>query len=140
MINRRVIFNSLLASPAAALLSLYANAAGTSDRAETKPVLQQDLPEIDLKNWQVTAVEVRYEPGQASAAHRHPGFVLGYVIEGSVRFALRGQPERIVEAGQMFYEPPGSVHQVSSNASNEKPARLLAMIIAERGETLTRPA
>jgi quercetin dioxygenase-like cupin family protein len=85
-------------------------------------------------------VEVHYGPGVASPVHRHPGFVLGYVLEGTVRFALKGQPERVVETGQMFYEPPGSVHQVSSNASNEKPARLLALIFAERGEQLTRPA
>jgi quercetin dioxygenase-like cupin family protein len=39
----------------------------------------------------------------------------------------------------MFYEPPGSTHEVSSNASSTEPAKLLALIFAKKGETLTTP-
>ena len=136
MINRRVMLESLMAS----IVSSSALAEEEAEHAQVTPVFHQELPDVSLKNWAISAVEVRYGPGVASPVHRHPGFVLGYVLEGSVRFALKGHTERIVETGQMFYEPPGSVHQVSSNASNEKPARLLALIFAERGEALTRPA
>jgi quercetin dioxygenase-like cupin family protein len=136
MINRRAMLESLMAS----IVSSSVLAAEEAEHAQVTPVFHQDLPDVSLKNWVVSVVEVHYGPGVASPVHRHPGFVLGYVLEGTVRFALKGQPERVVETGQMFYEPPGSVHQVSSNASNEKPARLLALIFAERGEQLTRPA
>ena len=137
MIHRRTVLEGLMAS----LVGAHAAAAVKEEgAAQVTSVFHGELPAVSLANWDVTAVEVHYDPGVASAAHRHPGFVLGYVLEGSVRFALRGQPERVVTQGQMFYEPPGSVHQVSSNASNDKPARLLALIFAERGATLTRPA
>ncbi len=106
----------------------------------SKPVFQQALPNLELKNWQVTAVEVHYDAGQASHAHQHPGFVVAYVLEGDVRFQLRGGEEKTVHAGEMFFEPPGSVHQVSANASATKPARLLALIFAEQGAELTKPA
>jgi quercetin dioxygenase-like cupin family protein len=62
------------------------------------------------------------------------------VLEGEIRFQLRGQPEKTFRAGEMFFEPPGSVHQVSANASSSKPARLLALIFAEQGAQLTKPA
>jgi hypothetical protein len=39
----------------------------------------------------------------------------------------------------MFYEQPGATHQVSRNASKTAPARLLAMIFAKKGSTLTTP-
>jgi hypothetical protein len=39
----------------------------------------------------------------------------------------------------MFFEPPGSTHEVSRNASQTAPARLLAMIFAKKGATLTLP-
>jgi hypothetical protein len=39
----------------------------------------------------------------------------------------------------MFYEPPGSTHEVSKNASNKEPAKLLALIFAKKGEALTMP-
>jgi len=39
----------------------------------------------------------------------------------------------------MFYEQPGATHEVSNNATQTKPARLLAMIFAKKGSTLTVP-
>ena len=40
----------------------------------------------------------------------------------------------------MFYEPPGATHEVSKNASQTQPAKLLALIFAPKGATLTMPA
>ena len=40
----------------------------------------------------------------------------------------------------MFYEQPGATHEVSKNASQTQPARLLAMIFAKKGSVLTTPA
>ena len=37
----------------------------------------------------------------------------------------------------MFYEQPGATHEVSKNASQTQPAKLLAMIFAKQGSTLT---
>jgi hypothetical protein len=39
----------------------------------------------------------------------------------------------------MFYEQPGATHEVSKNASQTQPARLLAMIFAKKGATLVTP-
>jgi hypothetical protein len=39
----------------------------------------------------------------------------------------------------MFYEGQGATHEVSRNASNTEPAKLLALIFAKKGETLTTP-
>jgi len=36
-------------------------------------------------------------------------------------------------------EQPGATHEVSKNASQTQPARLLAMIFAKKGATLTTP-
>ncbi len=75
------------------------------------------------------------------AAHRHPGFVLVYVLEGAVVARISGQgEEKTYTAGQMFYEQPGATHEVSKNASQTQPARLLAMIFAKKGSPLTTPA
>ena len=41
--------------------------------------------------------------------------------------------------GDFIYEPPGSVHEESANASQTEPAQLLAMIFAKKGSTLTTP-
>lgn len=88
---------------------------------------------------EATFVEVVFQPGQNSTPHRHPGFVLGYVLEGRFRFALEGQPEKILGPGEVFYEHPDAVH-LASGSADDKPARILAIIVAQKGSPLTMPA
>src|SRR6516162_6867751 len=88
-------------------------------------VFEHDLPNLTMDGWQVTVVEVITPPGPGSHRHQHPGFVLGYVLEGDLRFQVDGQPERTIPAGRMFYEAPGGVHAVSASASPTKSVRFL---------------
>lgn len=108
-------------------------------RAGRDDVFVHDLPNITMDDWQVTVSFVDFPPGRKGRVHHHAGFVLAYVLEGAILNKVSGQPERTYHAGEMFYEPPGSTHQVSDNASDTKPARLLAMIFAKKGATLTLP-
>ena len=106
--------------------------------APRPPVFKQDLPNITMDDWEVTVSHVDYPPGRVGTAHKHPGFVLAYVLEGSVVAKVSGQgEEKTYTVGQMFYEQPGATHEVSKNASQTQPAKLLAMIFAKKGSTLT---
>jgi quercetin dioxygenase-like cupin family protein len=104
-----------------------------------QPVFRQDLPNVTLDGWEVTASFVDYPPAHIGVPHRHAGFVLVYVLEGTVVAKISGGEERTYRAGEMFYEHPGATHEVSKNASRTEPARLLAMIFAKKGSTLTVP-
>ena len=104
------------------------------------PVFKHDLPNVTMDGWEVTVSYVDYPPGRVGGAHRHPGFVLAYVLEGAVVTKISDQgDEKTYTAGQMFYEQPGATHEVSKNASQTQPARLLAMIFAKKGSVLTTP-
>lgn len=103
------------------------------------PVFQQDMPNITMDDWQVTVSEVDFPAGRAGRVHHHAGFVLAYVLEGAIVSKVSGQAEKTYHKGEMFFEPPGSTHEVSNNASQTEPARLLAMIFAKKGATLTSP-
>ena len=108
--------------------------------ATPPPVFKHDLPNVTMDDWEVTVSYVDYAPGRVGAPHRHPGFVLAYVLEGAVVAKISGQgEEKTYATGQMFYEQPGATHEVSKNASQTQPARLLAMIFAKKGSTLTTP-
>lgn len=109
--------------------------------APRPPVFKHDLPNITMDDWEVTVTYVDYAPGRVGGAHKHPGFVLAYVLQGAVVTKISEQgPEKTYTVGQMFYEQPGATHEVSKNASQTEPARLLAMIFAKKGSTLTTPA
>jgi quercetin dioxygenase-like cupin family protein len=108
--------------------------------APRPPVFKQDLPNLTMDDWEVTVSHVDYPPGRVGAVHHHAGFVLAYVLEGAVVTKISGQgEEKTYNAGQMFYEQPGATHEVSKNASATQPAKLLAMIFAKKGSTLTNP-
>jgi quercetin dioxygenase-like cupin family protein len=134
--NRRILLGSAAGLLAKALAAQTSPAQGSTGR---KAVFLQDLPNVTLDSWTVTATEIAYPAGASSAQHKHPGFVLGYVLQGEVRMQVKGQPEATYGVGQMFYEPPGAIHAVSRNASDTKPARFLAMVFAEKGKPTTVP-
>jgi quercetin dioxygenase-like cupin family protein len=92
-----------------------------------------------FEGMEATLVEVTFTPGSGSTPHRHPGFVLGYVLEGEFRFSIRGEPEKVLAAGSTFYEPPDAVHTVSGSALPDKPARILAFMVAEKGKDIVLP-
>jgi quercetin dioxygenase-like cupin family protein len=133
--NRRVLLTSASAVLANALISRAQNNAGGR-----KVVFEHDVPDLNLKGWSATAVEVSYAPGEASAAHRHPGITIAYVLEGEIRSKAGDDPEKTYTTGQMFLETPGQLHAISRNASTTKPAKLLAILLAEKGKQLTTPA
>jgi quercetin dioxygenase-like cupin family protein len=137
---------------AVASFALFAEFLAVTDRAHAQapstaspatprpPVFTHDLPNVSLDGWEVTVNHVDYPPGRVGSAHHHAGFVLAYVLEGSVIAKISDQgPERTYTVGQMFYEQPGATHEVSKNASQTQPAKLLAMIFAKKGSTLTLP-
>ena len=133
------LFAELLASGRDAHAQPQAGPA-TPPASPLPPVFKHDLPNVTMDDWEVTVSYVDYAPGRVGAPHRHPGFVLAYVLEGAVVARISGQgEEKTYTTGQMFYEQPGATHEVSKNASQTQPARLLAMIFAKKGSTLTTP-
>jgi len=105
------------------------------DRA--RMLMSQALPALDGDRLKTVLLEIAYGPGEASTPHRHPCAVVGYVVEGSLRSEVEGQPERIYKAGESFYEAPNGIHLVSANASTTEPAKLLAYFICDRDTPLS---
>jgi quercetin dioxygenase-like cupin family protein len=136
MITRRDALGALTL-----LLPLVAaEADGQPTQSTVTAVFKHDLPNLTMEGWEVNVSWVDYPPGRVGAAHRHPGFTLAYVLQGAVVAKVTGQEERTYTTGQMFMEPPGSVHEVSRNASRTEPARLLALNFAKKGLPPTTPA
>ena len=126
-----IVFASVVAT---GIASVSQNAPSRS-----RVAIAQGLPPLDGQHLEATVVEVTYEPGGANTAHRHPCPVIGYVLEGSLRMQVQGQPERIYTPGESFYEAPTDVHLVSANASPDKPARFLAYFVCDRRTPLSVP-
>ncbi|MGL4555257.1 MAG: cupin domain-containing protein [Gemmataceae bacterium] len=95
-----------------------------------KALSRSDIAEkLDGKKAAATTVEVTLGPGEASAPHRHPGPVFGYVLEGEYEWAIDDNPARTLKAGDTFYEPTGCLHRVSKNPAKKGKARVLAVVL-----------
>ena len=105
-----------------------------------KVVFEHALPDLTLNNWTATAMEITFAPGENTPSHRHPGITIAYVLEGEIRSKIGDEPGKTYSAGQMFLETPNQLHSNSGNASTTKPAKLLAILLAEKGKQLTVPA
>src|SRR6266699_6912792 len=103
---------------------------------QVTPVRADKLPNVPGKS--ITTVVVNYAPGGKSASHHHAGSVLAYVLSGEIRSENSATgPAKVYKAGESFFEPPGSSHLISENASASEPASLLAVFVADDGAQLT---
>lgn len=81
---------------------------------------------------------VDYAPGQATVPHMHEGAAMAYVLEGSITSQVNDEPQKTFKTGESWYEPAGSKHPVSANASATQPAKLLVFILKDnKAEVLT---
>jgi quercetin dioxygenase-like cupin family protein len=117
----------------APLCSSSEPARGVLDKVE--PIASYPLPNVPGKR--VTIVRVFYGPGGFTRAHRHAGTVTAYITQGEIRSQLGGGPIETFKVGQTFFEPPGSTHLVSANASTTDAAELIAVFVADEGAQLT---
>jgi quercetin dioxygenase-like cupin family protein len=51
-------------------------------------------------------------PNAVIGYHTHPGDEAGYVVQGSLTWRIKGQPDKLLHAGDSFFNPRGAVHSV----------------------------
>ncbi|POF43987.1 cupin [Pseudomonas laurylsulfativorans] len=126
------------AAPLAALALMISASAFAHDPSEKVTVLQDEM----LKNApgkKALMIEVDYQPGQSSIAHKHDGTAMAYVLSGAIVSQVKGGPAKTYKAGEFWYEPAGSEHMVSKNASATQPAKLLVFMVLAPDEKVLIP-
>lgn len=89
-------------------------------------------------NPHIMTVTIEVPPGDAgSPPHRHSGPVYGYLLEGELIFELEGEPERVIKAGEAFWEPGGDViHYQAANNRDDLPVRFVAVMVCAPGQPM----
>jgi quercetin dioxygenase-like cupin family protein len=131
---------TFLGIAAASLLPLGLDAQTPAPRPPTE--LARHALSGPLEGFDAVLVELNIPPGQRSSGpgHRHPGPVLGYVVEGQMRFAINNEPERVLPVGGTFFEPFGAVHTTNGSARSDGPTRVVVFMLVPKGSPLTSPA
>ncbi|MBZ9654447.1 cupin domain-containing protein [Phyllobacterium lublinensis] len=124
----------ILSTTAAIAVATAVPAAAHKIDETVTPNFEQAIPNIPGKS--VKAVVVDYPPDGGSLPHIHAesAFIYAYVLEGEIESKVNDEPTKVYQAGENFYETPGSRHLVSRNASKTKPAKLLAVFIVDTND------
>jgi quercetin dioxygenase-like cupin family protein len=102
------------------------------------PNFEQAIPNLPGKS--LITVVVDYPPGAASRPHARSAFIFAYVVAGEIQSKVNEGKTRTYTAGQSWSEPPGASHPISRNASETKPAKLLAVFVVDTDDkALTTP-
>jgi quercetin dioxygenase-like cupin family protein len=99
-------------------------------------LMTRDL--IGAPGKEVLMITVKYVAGAASLPHRHDAQVFVYVLEGEVTMQVQGQEPVTLRPGQTFYEGPNDIHEVSANASQTAPAKILVFMLKDKAKPASR--
>ena len=108
-----------------------------AQEASVTSLMSKELTDFPGKEGLMITVE--YPPGWSDPVHRHNAHGFIYVLEGSVVMQVKGGKETTLTPGQTFYEGPDDIHVVGRNASSTKPAKLLVLLVKDKGAPVFVP-
>ena len=109
--------------------------------AQQAPVTRTTLQQKDLEGApgkEVIMYVADLVPGAVAGRHSHPGPEVAYVLDGTLVVEPEGQPALTLKKGESFHNPAKAVHN-AKNGSATLPAKVLVVLIGEKGAPMTTP-
>jgi quercetin dioxygenase-like cupin family protein len=109
--------------------------------AQPTPVTRTTLQQKDIEGAagkEVIMYIADIIPGGVAGRHFHPGPEVAYVLEGTLIVEPDGQPPLTVKKGASFHNPAKAVHN-AKNGSTTEPAKVLVVLVGEKGAPLSTP-
>jgi quercetin dioxygenase-like cupin family protein len=105
--------------------------AGAPPRTDLLTATLDDAPRVE--RVQISRIDLA--PGQTPGAHTHPCDVVGVVLSGSIQLQIGDQDERVLRAGDPFFEPRNTPITRFGNASSDQPASFQACYLLAPNQT-----
>ena len=93
--------------------------------------------EVPGSNYEAVLGIAEIPPGGTSGRHTHPGFELGYLMEGELLVLVDGAGERHFKAGDSWRVEDGKPHE--ARAVGDQPAKVMAVYVVEKGKPIATP-
>jgi quercetin dioxygenase-like cupin family protein len=124
-----------------AIVALTMNAAADESKSPAQPV-RNIFERHDQSNVtpakEILIGSAMLPAGSVMGYHTHPGDEVGYVLKGSLILKVRGQPDRVLKAGDSFFNPRGAIHSVMAPADGDGATAVSTWII-DKGQPLATP-
>jgi quercetin dioxygenase-like cupin family protein len=102
-------------------------------RFQPKPYFEMPLEKDPTRQVRLQSVVI--PAGAGNQFHRHPGDQWWAVQEGEVTFTVKGQPSRVLKAGDFVYVPRGTIHRNQNVSANS--ARAIELNITDKDKPQT---
>jgi quercetin dioxygenase-like cupin family protein len=101
----------------------------------TRRILQKT--EYPGDKYVCVLVEVEIKPNALVARHTHPGVESSYIASGTSTLSVKGQPDRVLKAGDGFQIPPEVPDSVRNGPTK---SLVIANDTVEKDKPLASPA
>ena len=136
---------SIVALAVIAAAGMLATAASAqtfeSSTKATGPIFSWRYFSTALENDPSRVVRMQQQlqlPGRTGDAyHTHNGDQWEVVLEGEITFTVKGQPPRVLKAGDFVYIPRGTIHRNQNNSN--QPARTMELLIIDKDKPQANP-
>ena len=130
---KKLMATTVIAITACAAGTAWSQAPQGGPRFQASPYFQMPLEKDAFRVVRMQSVVI--PPGAGNQFHRHPGDQWWAVQEGEVTYTIKGEPPRILKAGDTVYVPRGTVHR-NQNLSN-MPARSIEVNVTDKDKPQT---
>jgi len=124
-----------------AVVALTVNAAADEPKASAQPVrtLFERHDQSGVPGKEIVIGSAMLPAETSIGYHTHPGDEAGYVLKGTLILKTRGQPDRMLKAGDSFFNPRGAVHSLVAAPGGDGGTAVSAWIV-DKGQPLATPA
>jgi quercetin dioxygenase-like cupin family protein len=131
----------LIHSALIAVVALTVNAAADEPKASAQPVrtLFERHDQSGVPGKEIVIGSAMLPAETSIGYHTHPGDEAGYVLKGTLILKTRGQPDRMLKAGDSFFNPRGAVHSLVAAPGGDGGTAVSAWIV-DKGQPLATPA
>jgi quercetin dioxygenase-like cupin family protein len=123
---------------AIAVLSLNATADEPKPTAQPVRNIMERHDQSGVPGKEIVIGTATLPPGAVIGYHTHPGDEAGYVLKGNLILKTQGQPDRILKAGDSFFNPRGAVHSLGAVPGADGGMAVSAWIV-DKGQPMATP-
>jgi quercetin dioxygenase-like cupin family protein len=140
IIRMKLIYVSLIAvgALAAGTGTVGANAEESKSAARVERNIMERHDQSGVPGKEIVIGTASFPAGSSIGFHTHPGDESGYVMKGSILLKTQGQPDRVLKAGDSFFNARGAVHSVVALPTGEGGVAVSSWIV-DKGQPLATP-
>jgi quercetin dioxygenase-like cupin family protein len=120
------------------VLALSLNAMADEMKPQPRREILERHDQSGVADKEIVVGTAQIPSGAAIGFHTHPGDEIGFVLKGTLTLKTKGQADRVLHAGDSFFNVRGAVHSVAATVGGEGGTAVSTWIV-DKGVPLATP-